>query len=282
VVKVGLGRTLLGGLVAAALLLGVPAGASAAVESAQLGSTAAQFSYDQSGSGVFQFSNLRVKILRNGVAFVDQPPAGYPSFPAGAGLEGVGPAYGGQAPSVHVLQLDSTPDPEIVVDLFTGGAHCCFYSQIFSFSPGGNVYTSIVQDWLDQGYMFKDLDGDGISEFSSRDGRFAYAFGSFAASAFPPQIFKFSNGQMLDVTRQFPAIIRNDLGRQKRQWKKVRTKFDARPPLAAYTADQCLLGTCSKGFNLVNKSIKRGDKFVGGPGKFPGKLRKFLRKEGYL
>jgi hypothetical protein len=266
-----------GGLVAAAMLLGAPAAASAAVESAQLGGTAAQFSYDSGGAG---FSNLQLTIIRNGTTLVSQSPD--PS-PLTGTLQGVGPAYGGQGPSVRVLRLDSaTTEPAVVFDLFTGGAHCCFYSQIFVFNPGAGTYSSFTHDWLDQGYTFKDLDGDGIPEFSSVDGNFAYAFGSFAASRYPPQIWRLSGVQLLDVTRQFPDLIRADIRRQKRGLKGVAAKFDLRPPLTALTADECLLGSCSKGFKIVAATIKRGGKILGKPGAFPAKLRKFLRKTGYL
>lgn len=274
--RAGTAKGLFAALIGTALSLAAPATASATVESAQLGSTAAQLSYDFGASG---YSNLRVKVIRGGTTFVDQPPAPAPGAPD---LTGVGPAFAGRDPDVHVLQLDSSPDPEVVFDLFTGGAHCCFYSMIFSFSPAANSYSSIVHDWLDPGYQFADLDGDGISEFSSFDGRFAYAFGSFASSRFPPQIWRFSGGQLIDVTRQYPDIVRKDVRSERRNYKRVREKFDIRPPLAAFTADECLLGSCPRGFKLVSKAIKRGDAIVGSPGKFPGQLRKFLRKLGYL
>lgn len=267
-------------LIATALGLAIPAAASATVESAQLGSTSAQFSYDSGSSG---FSNLNLKIFRNGVLVIDQPPSPPPARgPGTPTILGVGPGYGGQNPSVFVLQLDSTPDPEVVFDLFSGGAHCCFYSQIFVLNPGAGTYSSFVHDWLDQGYRFMDLDGDGIPEFSSQDGNFAYAFGSFAASRYPPQIWRLSGAQLVDVTRQIPDVIRADLRRQKRSLKGSAAKFDLRPPLAALTADACLLGSCSKGFELVSRTIKRGGKILGKPGKFPGQLRRFLRQTGYL
>lgn len=263
-------------LVTTVLLLALPTAAPAAVESAALGNVSAQLSYDTSG-GVF--SNLTETISRNGVTVVSQSPAPYPQTGT---LEGVAPAFAGRDPAVHVLRLDpSTSEPAVVFDLFSGGAHCCFYSQIFVLNPSSSSYSSIVHDWLDPGYEFKDRDGDGIFEFSSADGRFAYAFGSFAASRFPPQVWKLSGGELIDVTRQFPQIIRADLRSEKRNYKAVRIKFDARPPLAALTADECLLGSCSKGFGFVRKSIKRGDTILGKPGKFLSQLKSFLRKTGY-
>jgi hypothetical protein len=137
-----------------------PGNASADVQTASSGSTTAELSYTKSGSG---FANVRETIIRGGSTLLDQP-AGTSS--TCQGCQPSVPEFLGRS-AVQVLQLDASPDPEVVFDLFTGGAHCCFYSQIFGYLPGGNTYAGITQEWFDPGYRFEDLSGDGVPEFVS-------------------------------------------------------------------------------------------------------------------
>lgn len=253
-----------------------PASAQAITETATSGNVTAQLTYKKAKFGTFK--NVREAISRNGATVVDQAAPRAPSCE----LCGVSPGFNGQTSSVTIANLDASAEPEVIFDLFTGGAHCCFYSHVFSFS--GGVYTGVIHEWGDKGYTLADLDGDGKFEFKSFDPAFAYAFGSFASSQFPPQIWKFSGGQFVDVTRQFPALIRADAKRLIRRLKKFRGtglyKFTVKQILAAHTADACLLGSCSSGFALVAKTIDRGG--VSRGGKFKRRLRKFLTRLGYL
>jgi hypothetical protein len=269
------------GVALAASLCLANAGAAKAVavqESSSLGSVQALMEYDVSPDGVF--TGVRVRILRNGVPALDQFPQPICEFCS------VGPGYGGREGSVHVLQLDPSPEPEVVFDLYTGGAHCCFYSLIFRYVSG--AYVGVMQDWLDQGYRFSDLDGDGLLEFSSDDGRFAYVFASFAGSQFPPQIWQFRGGLMLDVTSRFPAVVGQDAAQMRRMYKRAKGRRSVRAILAALVADQCLLGSCSSGFRLVKQALPRGylDRTEGKTDangkKFVQHLRSFLRSTGYL
>jgi len=255
------------------VLVAVPATATAATETASLGSTTAQLSYDKGKFGLFK--NVREKIVRGGTTLIDQP-AGFssvcPTCPPN-------PAFAAPlAPSVRVVQLDSSPDPEVVFDLFTGGAHCCFYSQIFRYNGGG--YTSITHDWLDPFYVLRNLNGDGLPEFVSGDGRFAYKFGSFATSWFPPQIWRYDNGTMIDVTRKFPARVSADAASARRHFRRHPRFVGIAQILLGYTADECLLNRCPKGFKLIRAAGKRGDIRHGA--KFLRRVKRFLGKTGYL
>jgi hypothetical protein len=41
-------------------------------------------------------------------------------------------ATGARASSVQVIDLDDTGQPNVVVDLYTGGAHCGSVAQVFT------------------------------------------------------------------------------------------------------------------------------------------------------
>ncbi len=85
--------------------------------------------------------------------------------------------YPGQRLPVRIIDLDGDNIPEIIIDYFSGGAHCCLSSQIFRFSSFNDknlTYTSITQPWLHTGYHLKINLTTGLPEFSSYDNRFAY------------------------------------------------------------------------------------------------------------
>jgi hypothetical protein len=264
-----MGRRALISLFVAFGLAAAPAAASANTETVTAGNVTAELSYTPTGIG---YTGVHVKIVRGGVTQIDQPAALSPSCPEC----GTGPAYGGHGDSVHIVQLDATPDPEVVFDLYTGGAHCCFYSQIFGFKSGS--YASTVHDFGDPGYSFFDPENDGKLEFRSGDPRFAYAFGSFASSRFPPQIWRYADGLMLDVTRSYPTLIQADIRRLKRQFKKFKS-LGIKSLLAAHAADRFMLNQPIAAFALVHKAKRKG--YLDNAGKFLRKLERFLIRTGY-
>jgi hypothetical protein len=64
----------------------------------------------------------------------------------------------------------------------------------------------------------------------------------FADSAFPIRVLAWSNGQLTNVTRAHAAVIRADAKRWKRTYHRRRDGNRALGMLAAWTADQYLLG----------------------------------------
>ncbi len=261
-------QVMVGTLVAAGALLAAPGGAAAATETATLGGVTAQMTYEKAGIG---FKDVRIKVIRDGVTLIDQPAPTEggcpecPSYPGGAG----------RSPAVFVLQLDETPEPEVVFDFFTGGLHCCWFSLVLEFKNG--TYSGPSHFWGDFKYSFFDPEKDGRSEFKSGDPRFAYAFGAFAATRFPPQVWRFGNGAMIDITRQYPAIVRADVKRLRRQLRK-QGKLGIKPLLAALTADFCLLNRCGRGFAIIRSRAE----LIERAGRFVRNLRRFLRATGYL
>jgi hypothetical protein len=273
-------RALVGLLVISALLLVSAPAAKAATESATYANLTAQLSYTGSS---FNAKNLGIAIIRNGSVLLDQQPQPICNFCD------VLPGGFGDRPSVHAVQLDATPDPEAVFDLYTGGAHCCFYSKIFRYEPATNAYIGLTHEWFNAGYRFIDPENDGLLEFRTRDDRFAYKFAAFAFSQYPPQVWRYRAGQMLDVTRQYQAIVRQSAREQRRKYRRLKGRADVRAILAAYVADQCLLGSCSRGFMLVREARRRDylgkqSRYEFGPhgGKFVRRLRSFLHNTGYL
>jgi len=81
--------------------------------------------------------------------------------------------------SVHVLDLEHDGQPDVVLDLFSGGAHCCSIEEIFSFDPGTMTYVETERNFGDPGERIVDLGHNGHREFLTADDSFAFEFTDF-------------------------------------------------------------------------------------------------------
>jgi hypothetical protein len=181
--------------------------------------------------------------------------------------------------SFLVRDLNGDKEPEVILDFFTGGAHCCSYSLIYQYDADQKQYVESRAFWGNLNYRLKDLDGDGKLEFMTGNDSFAYAFTSYAGSGFPIQIFNFDNGKMTDVTRKYPKQVYNDAYRYWRIYQQVIAEdatTDVKGILAAYLADKYLLGQQEDGWKRLREVYRGSDRE-----EYFAKLRDFLEKAGY-
>ncbi len=81
---------------------------------------------------------------------------------------------------------------ELVLQNYSGGAHCCYQTTIYSVTPAPAEPKAILSLATDDcGGEFEDLDKDGVAEFRTCDPLFGYAFCSFAFTPFPPAVFAY-------------------------------------------------------------------------------------------
>jgi hypothetical protein len=257
------------GLLAAALLAAAPPQEQVTVGSVH----AALFYTKRTSPPPTQFRNLRLRISREGTVVLDQavPPFSRQSrfvLPAGAG----------QKRSVTIRDLDGDGEPEVIVDLFWGGAHCCFWTRVYRYDASASTYVPVNHFWGDLGYKLEDLDGDGKPELVGADDRFAYRFTAFAFSGFPIQIWSYAAGRFTDVTRRFPKQIAADAAKQWRYSRQAGRRYhEYRGLLAAWAADQYLLGHRAKAAQTLAGAAKRGEVNVA----YIHTLERFLRSNGY-
>ena len=275
----------------ALLLVAAPAAAATKPETASSRSTTATFTYDYKRTkfGTYDFSNLHVTIDRAGVRLVDQSLAdeecnGCSDWPADQGAKG--------ATSITVRDLDADQEPEVLVDLYTGGANCCWFSISWRYDESQNRYIKkLLRPGLSFPYTLQDIDKNGIPEFKSVDYRFAYKYGSNADTPRPLRIFNWDRGRLVDVTVGYPKLAAQDAADMYKGYLEFRKQKDTnvRGLLAAYLADSYRAGNGRVAWRRVVAAYRRGDvdaKFKGdvGPhGKaFLVSVRKFLKKLGYL
>lgn len=206
------------------------------------------------------------------------------------GCPNTGLLFTSESRTISVRDLDSDGEPEVLLDLYSGGAHCCSYTLIFRYRPSFHDYRRLVGYWGNAGYRVTDLDGDGRPELASADDRFAYVFAAYAFSAFPPRIWHYDHGRLVDITRRFPALVEQDARLLWRDYLRVRGEDypEIRGILAAFMAEEYLLGREDEGWRRLEAILHRGEL---GPAKldrlwpvgpaYMRKLRAFLHETGY-
>jgi hypothetical protein len=179
--------------------------------------------------------------------------------------------------NMDVQDLDGDQESEILINFYSGGAHCCTFSNIYRYQSDSNDYISITQSWGNPSFQLEDLDGDGLMEFVSADNRFAYRFAGYAASGMPLQIWQYRQGDMVDVTRNYPDLVYSDAYRWWQAYTEVRTYgAESKGVLAAYLADKYLLGQEEDGWERVQAVYQESDRLS-----FFTDLRQFLTDSGY-
>jgi hypothetical protein len=268
-------RSTLVAAVAAFAALASPAFATS--ETATSGAVTATLSYDHVQDSP-EWDNLQLTIARGGtdVLAVD-PHSGDCESPYCA------PAGFQERPSVLVQDLDADGEPEVVVDLYTGGAHCCFLSRFYRFD--GTTYVPSDRNFGDPGYRIADLDADGVQELVTRDYRFGYAFTAFAFSLMPVRIYDLRAGTWQLVTTRFPDEIRKDAKANWKYFLKARRYNEPRGAIAAWAADQFMLGHKATARSTLRRLARQrrlpGFQPPKSQAKFVSKLLRFLARRGY-
>ncbi len=101
------------------------------------------------------------------------------------------------------LNADSFPD--LVVETYSGGAHCCFGTYVYSLRPTGPILILYKPESNAGGY-FENLGADQVSEFITYDDSFAYQYCPYAAGVTVKVIMAYEPGQdrYLPASPRFP------------------------------------------------------------------------------
>jgi len=244
--------------------------------SAHRGAVSASLTFEERNNF---YEHLRLKVVHAGHAVVDSPLVRL----------GCRDCDTFRPVSVRVRDLDGG-EPEVLVDLYTQGAHCCSVLIVLRYSAG--TYRPKLLFFGNYGYRLVDLDREGLPEVVAFDERFIYTFGAYVFSSAPPQISQYRAGRLVDVTRRFPAEIRRSAARV---GKEFLTKthppkdVDLRTYVAVYAADQYLLGRPAEArraldYALAHGFLYSGRQYLGSPAgrTFVAVLMSDLRKWGYL
>lgn len=269
-------------LTVAALLAAAPASQAETI-TATFGTLRADLDYTP-GPFANELGNLRVTRGSTVVydAKVDAKDCG------GTCYLGTDPA---DAAALRMIDLDFDGEPEVVVNVYTGGAHCCTVARVLEYQPVSGTYAAFDRNFGDQGFVISDQGDDLSIEFLAADSRFGYRFTAFAFSGLPILIYRFDHGVFVDVSKSYPSALLFDAA----QWRKgirkgikkgrLKKDTDLRGFYAAWAADQYRLGHGRSVKKSLKKASRRGWLKGNGIGKqngaFVTDLLGFLKRTGY-
>ncbi len=94
--------------------------------------------------------------------------------------------------------------PDMIVETYTGGAHCCMGTQVYSL--GETPRLILEKPESNVGGQFKDLDGDNIYEFITADDVFVYQYCPYVSSPVVKVIMAYDvrEGRFLPASPNFP------------------------------------------------------------------------------
>ena len=199
----------------------------------------------------FLYEKLRVRVTRAGRTALDAP------------IQRLGcPDCANDRPSaVKVRDLDGG-EPEVLVDLYSGGAHCCLFTLILRWDAAAQRYRSTLG-------VLGQLRRRGWPISTATAGPSSPPSTSASSTSSPPTSSRrrrsgsgaTGQGKLVDVTRSFPALIQKSAATNLGYYLKGRgdPNTDVRSYVAAYVADQYLLGDPAEGKRVLDLALKRGD-----------------------
>ncbi len=195
--------------------------------------------------------------------------------------------------SVELNDLDSDGTPEVLLQAYTGGAHCCMAITTYTWQE--EAFAPIYFGYLDGGGgRFEDLNGDGLTEFVTLDNAFLYTFSSYAGSYPPSLILTFEDGEYVDTTTQFLPSLESTAWDM---YQSVETRdsegYEINGLLAGYVAQKIRLGEYREGWNFMMARYDRTNDWglerydaegniIESYNDFPTALQAFLQELGYL
>jgi hypothetical protein len=176
--------------------------------------------------------------------------------------------------SISAEDLNNDGKKEILIEQYTGGAHCCSYLLACSLvNDNFKVLDSLW--WGNAGYEIKDMNNDGRKELVGVSDYFAYAFTNYSQSFYPIVIYKFKNNKFYDATSEFPNEVTKHIGLLKDELKDYIAKGFACPKagedtfntdagavkaiLGPIVACYKILGKVDEGYDYVKKIYKCND-----------------------
>jgi hypothetical protein len=258
--------------IAVLALAGAPS-ALAASRTASRGQVSASVTWAGSGIAV---RNVRLRIDRAGREVYDQPVTA-PICDSSC-----------QPLRLRILPLQPGSEPQVILQLWTGGASCCEVDEVFTWAPAAATYAEASHDFAYDGAALRDLGHDGRYEFVTGDAAFKYEFTDGAASGLPVQILRFSAGRFRVVTRRYPKLIARDAAGWLRAFGRMRPDWsDSVGAIAAWAADEDSLGHSRQVAVFLNRQARAGhlnsalDPDEHGL-RFVRHLDRFLRRHRYL
>jgi len=263
---------------ALAVVLVLAAAATAQTVTRSSGAVSATFTFDYHQSSVgTPYSHLRLTISRSGRALYSAPVndrwCGTMCWP-------------NQPGTLAVADVEGNGQPDVLLNLYTGGAHCCSVTEVYR-PTAAHGYTRLTHIWGDPDYRLERLTPGGPYRFVTGDDRYAYEFAAYAFTGLPLEILKLSGARFVNVTRSYPKLVERDASGDWKYYRENRRSGTGLGFLGAWAADEYTLGRGAAATHTIAALERAGQLRSSTPGywsggaKFIARLDAFLRKTGY-
>jgi hypothetical protein len=253
------------------------AAAKNVVGHASAGGVTATATYRETPKAVFPYTPLHLAIVRDGKLLRDGL---VETVACGTTCEP------GETNPVRVVDVESDGLPDVMLDLYSGGAHCCSVLVLFRYDAKTGHLTQIEHNFGDPGYRLERLGGEPQYELVSADDRFAYEYAPYVYSGLPLQIWQIRGGRFRDITRGYPKLIAADAASWWKDWQESLKQGDGEGELAAWAADEYELGDAAKVTATLTSANAhhelRSDGFGPSGSAYIRSLHKYLTKTGYI
>lgn len=190
-------------------------------------------------------------------------------------------------PPVRFAALDSTGSPDLLVNLYSGGANCCTILDLLrpSAALGGRYVLSASHNFAYAGYRLRKIGPRRV--FITADPTFADAFTDFATSGEPLQILHLQGVRFVNVTAHYRGLLLRDAARWLRAYHHAHGR-DNVGLIAAWAADEARLGRWRAAHAYLVSQARAGrlhsalSPHADSGMRFIAQLQALLHREGYL
>ncbi|QDZ08920.1 hypothetical protein FPZ24_16765 [Sphingomonas panacisoli] len=179
--------------------------------------------------------------------------------------------------SIAIGPLVRGAPSSVIVQAWTGGAHCCMHIVVAL--RGDRGFKPIdLGIWDGDGAVWpKDASGDGVADFQFVDNALLYKFDCYACSWAPPQIMTIRAGKATDISTEpvFRRLFVADMAKARKACFAQDT-VSAHGACAGYLADAARLGQFAQAKGEVSRRFAKDDP------DFVSSVAAFLRERNYL
>ena len=203
-----------------------------------------------------------------------------------------------------LIHVSGMATPVVLFAGYSGGAHCCTLSTVYSWDASSHSYTAVLTQTLqryrpaikydpNEGFVVRRVDGHVV--LITGDGDFAYQFGCYACTPTPLHVYEFSVAQnrLVDVSSRFASVISSDATQL---WRGVVANETPASQysglfgdLAAWVGEECTIDAGALAWRRVERLQREGvlsdsryhDAAFVTRGSFVPALRSFLLSHGY-
>jgi hypothetical protein len=230
--------------------------------------------------------DLRVRILHGEQVVYDQP------VPSPCKTRCSPATWTDPGPAIRVIDLDGDGRPEAIAELITERPKdfvgCCHIAVAYGFDPAIGSYQPTV---LDTGEDHRPRFTPSGVVIQGADARWLNFLSCAECGYRPTRIWKYTSPVFVDVTREHPGLIRQDVRRLRRHYRTMQRGSLAiyrKGALTPLVGNLCLLDRCQEGLRLVRRAIRAGELIRSGPHDrtaygtaYLNSLRRHLRRTGY-